>query len=94
MYYWSLNEAKLSLVLIERRKRTLHQLREKLMSADNENIFACDDGCVRLPFEQAFEHEFSCPDCGERLDMVDNSFVAEEISTYIDHLEEAISAWT
>ncbi|MDP7080060.1 MAG: hypothetical protein QF415_09230 [Candidatus Undinarchaeales archaeon] len=94
MYYWRLNEAKLSHILVERRRQTINILREKLMHETHENLFSCDTGCTRVPFENAFEMEFSCPDCGDRLDMVDNSFVAEEINSYIDHMEEAISSWT
>ena len=94
MYIWSLNESKLSHILVERRRQTINMLREKLMNETHENMFTCDTGCTRVAFENAFEMEFSCPDCGDRLDMVDNSFVAEEISSYIDHMEEAISSWT
>ena len=70
------------------------RLAPRVLDETHENMFSCDTGCTRVPFENAFEMEFSCPDCGDRMDMVDNSFVSEEINQYIDHLEEAVASWT
>ena len=94
MYFWTLDEDKLYNLLIERRKETLSILKKKLEFEQENNFYTCKAGCKKLYFEQAMEQEFMCPICKEPLEFHDNTMTIEEISSYIQHIEESIVVLT
>ena len=79
IYYWSFNENKIRDLVTSIKKKKLDRLKDRLERELNNKFYSCGEKCLRLDFEQAFDFEFKCPECGELLEEEDNTKKIEEI---------------
>ena len=70
-YTWFVKKERVKELLGERYKEELRVLEDKLGFEQTYTFFKCDNGCEKLPFELAFEYDFKCPECGERMESIE-----------------------
>ncbi len=91
IYYWRVDSTRLNYVLLQRKKQVLKRLKERLEMEESNTFYVCPVDGIRVSFEEAMEHDFKCPRCGEMLVFEDNSEVKERLRKLISRLEEEIS---
>ena len=92
IFYWKLQPDQLDAFVRSRKKRTLEKLRTRLEYENAHNFFVCNKcGDVRLPFEEAIESAFRCPNCNNQLTDSDNKKIVGELSKMIQRLEAEIT---
>ncbi|MFX1280151.1 MAG: transcription factor [Promethearchaeota archaeon] len=87
IYYWWHEFDLLEEILIEKKKLVENKLRERLSFEENNYFFickTCQNINVKYNFDEAFELNFRCPDCGNPLEAQDNQKI-------IDFLREKIA---
>jgi transcription initiation factor TFIIE subunit alpha len=73
-------------IIMEKRRIVETKLRERLNFEENHYFFSCQncqDANIKYDFDEAFELNFRCPDCGGPL-------VAEDNKNIIHFLKEKI----
>ncbi|RLE46469.1 hypothetical protein DRJ22_01850 [Candidatus Woesearchaeota archaeon] len=90
VYFWSFNNNKVKDLVIAQKKQRLERLKDRLKREENNTFFTCSDKCLRLGFEQAFDFEFKCPECGGLLEEEDNSKKIEELKKEIKELTKKL----
>jgi transcription initiation factor TFIIE subunit alpha len=87
IYYWWHEFDLLEEILLEKRKLIESKLRDRLEFEENNYFFICmncQETNIKYNFEEAFELNFRCPDCGGALEAQDNKGI-------IDFLKEKIA---
>ena len=80
IYYWWHEFDLLEDILLEKKKLVEKKLRERLDFEESNYFFTCKncaDKNIKYVFEEAFEYNFRCPDCGGPLEAVDNKKIIE-----------------
>ncbi len=83
IYIWRLEKHKLGELLEKRKDEAIDTLRAQLSYEKTNQFFKCQNGCMRVPFERAFEFAFLCPDCKGKLDFFDNTIIVRQLRRYI-----------
>lgn len=75
IYYWWHEFDFLEDILLEKKKLVQRKLRDRLQFEENNYFFLCKN-CnkinIKYKFDEAFELNFRCPDCGSPLEAQDN----------------------
>ena len=75
IYYWWHEFDLLEDILLEKKKLIQRKLRDRLQFEENNYFFLCKN-CnqinIKYKFDEAFELNFRCPDCGSPLEAQDN----------------------
>lgn len=91
IYYWWHEFDLLEEILLEKKKIVEEKLRERLEFEESNYFFVCND-CVntkvKYNFEDAFEMNFRCPDCGGTLKAQENEGLIQFIKEKIARLEK------
>jgi transcription initiation factor TFIIE subunit alpha len=91
IYYWWHEFDLVEEILIEKKKLIETKLRERLQF-EQENYFFicqnCEDSNIKYNFEEAFELNFRCPDCGGSLEAQDNQQIIELLKTKIALIQD------
>lgn len=86
IYYWWHEFDLLEEILIEKKNLIDTKLRERLLFEENNYFFLCKN-CqtkkVKYNFDEAFELNFRCPDCGNPLEAQDNQKIIEFLKNKI-----------
>ncbi|MBY8991078.1 MAG: transcription factor [Candidatus Lokiarchaeota archaeon] len=86
IYYWWHEFDLLEEILIEKKKVVESKLRERL-SFEEKNYFffckTCQKINIKYNFDEAFELNFRCPDCGSPLEAQDNQKIIELLKNKI-----------
>ena len=86
IYYWWHEFDMIEEILIEKKKKILRKLRERLQFEETNYFFLCKE-CkkqnVKYDFDEAFELNFRCPDCGGSLEAQDNQKIIEFLKKQI-----------
>ena len=91
IYYWWHEFDLLEEILLEKKKLVEEKLRERLEFEQSNYFFICDD-CIntnmKYNFEDAFEMNFRCPDCGGVLKAQENDKLIQFLKEKIARLEK------
>ena len=91
IYYWWHEFDLIEEILLEKKKLVEEKLRERLEFEQNNYFFVCDD-CIntntKYNFEDAFEMNFRCPDCGGALKAQENDDLIQFLKEKIARLEK------
>ena len=91
IYYWWHEFDLLEEILLEKKKLVEGKLRERLEFEQNNYFFVCNE-CegtnIKYNFEDAFEMNFRCPDCGGALVAQDNDKLIKFLKERIASLEK------
>ena len=75
IYYWWHEFDFLEEIVLEKKKLVQRKLRDRLQFEENNYFFLCKN-CnkinIKYKFDEAFELNFRCPDCGSPLEAQDN----------------------
>ncbi len=88
VYYWQLNPERALRYINTNRRLLLQKLEEQLTLEKSTMYFSCDDGCPKLPFDQATESDFKCQRCGKKLKSYDNSNVITSLEHKVQSLRQ------
>ncbi|MFX0035275.1 MAG: transcription factor [Candidatus Hermodarchaeota archaeon] len=86
IYYWWHEFDLLEEIIIEKKKLTDTKLRDRLQFEENNYFFICKnckDSNIKYNFEEAFELNFRCPECGGPLEAQDNQAIIEFLKNKI-----------
>ncbi|MEM3154918.1 MAG: hypothetical protein QW165_05160 [Candidatus Woesearchaeota archaeon] len=92
IYYWTFNQKRIKDLSQDIRKRKFERLQERLQREKTTQFYICANKCVRLDFEQSHDFNFKCPECGQLLDLEDNSNKIRELELEIANLDSAMKA--
>ena len=91
IYYWWHEFDLIEEILLEKKKLVEEKLRERLEFEQNNYFFICDN-CIntntKYNFEDAFEMNFRCPDCGGALKAQENDDLIQFLKEKIARLEK------
>lgn len=92
IHYWTFNQHQVRFVIIKFLKSKIEKLEERLAKENEGHYYICDEKCIRFSFEQATDYSYKCPECGELLNLEDNSAkktnIEEELKTVQAELAE------
>ncbi|MAG50266.1 hypothetical protein CL621_01335 [archaeon] len=72
IYYWTFNLDRAYELLVENIKKKIEDLKNSINILGREKFFFCDNDSITFSFENAMEHNFKCPECGEVLVQKEN----------------------
>ena len=72
-YYWTLNSGKGLVKFRERVGKSLEQLQQYVMQRKHERFFFCVNCEMEFTEEQALMQQYTCPECGQVLQLKDTS---------------------
>jgi transcription initiation factor TFIIE subunit alpha len=80
IYYWWHEFDLLEEILLEKKKLIEGKLRDRLQFEENNYFFICqncEESNIKHNFDEAFELNFRCPECGGPLEAQDNQTIIE-----------------
>ncbi len=72
IYYWTFNLDRAYELLVENIKKKIENFKKSISILEREKFFFCDNDSITFSFENAMEHNFKCPECGEVLTQKEN----------------------
>lgn len=90
IYYWTFNQKRIKDIAKDLRKKKLERLEERLAREKTTQFYACKNNCIRLDFEQCHDFSFKCPECGELLNMEDNTQKIKELEQEITSIKKEL----
>jgi transcription factor E len=85
--YWDFNEAMVPHLEETIRLETIQKLQKRLDNEDGGYFYMCRYAHARMSFEEAFEENFKCPECGDLMNQVDNNRTIDFLKSRIAELE-------
>jgi len=85
--YWSMNDEEIPYITRKIKTTKLNKLKQRLNQETTEEFFMCKNACTRMNFDNAFELNFKCPDCGEIMNQQSNERTVEFLQDRIKELE-------
>jgi len=86
IYYWWHEFDLLEEIILEKKKLIESKLRDRLDFEQNNYFFMCrncQDSNIKYNFDEAFDLNFRCPDCGGTLEAQDNQAIIEFLKNNI-----------
>lgn len=88
IFHWRLQPDQIEGFLINQKKRILEKLEERLNYEKSHDFYYCGTpGHRRIPFEEATEYIFRCPECDKPLMHYDNTKIIEFLTKKIKQLK-------
>ncbi|MHA1295180.1 MAG: transcription factor [Promethearchaeota archaeon] len=91
IYYWWHEFHLIEEILMEKKKMVERKLRDRLYFEENNYFFVCEN-CestgIKYVFDEAFDLNFKCPECGAPLKAEDNTKVIQFLKSKIAQLQE------
>ena len=86
IYYWWHQFDLFEEILLEKKNLIESKLRDRLQFEENNYFFSCNTcnpPTIKYNFDEAFERNFRCPDCGNPLEAQDNRSIIEFLKNKI-----------
>lgn len=90
VYYWSPILERIIDLIINRRKRSLKKLQQRLDYEQRNLLYVCGEGHTPVTFSDAFELGFICTTCGKELSQKDNTITIQFLEQKIKELEKEL----
>lgn len=90
IHYWSFNKTQVKFLIINYLKNKIDRIGDRLKRESNGQYFMCENVCVRFGFDQSTDFEFKCPECGELLNLQDNSKTIENLQNQLKEYEREL----
>lgn len=87
--YWDFNDKMIPYLAVKIKQNKLAKLQERLTREENNHFFLCKNACARLAFDEAIEHNYACPECGEIMNQQDNKRTIEFIKEKMKEIVES-----
>ena len=79
IYSWKFEKENVFDVIAKKYEKLSEEIEKSIEYEEANMFFACKSNGHRYKFEKASEHNFSCPKCGESLELYDNSLIISEL---------------
>jgi transcription initiation factor TFIIE subunit alpha len=79
IYSWKFEQENVFDIITKKYQKLSEEIEKSLEYEEANMFFACKANGHRYKFENASEHNFSCPKCGESLEHYDNSPIIREL---------------
>ncbi len=87
VYRWRARRDYADSFIENQKRKILERLKKRLEYEESAEFYHCgNEACSRLPFEQAVEVLFKCPNCKGLLNPVDNSEIKKVLRSKIDEI--------
>lgn len=90
IYYWTFNQKRIKDLVKDLKKKKLERLEERLAREKTTQFYICGNKCIRLDFEQSHDFSFKCPECGQLLELEDNTEKVRKLEEDIENLKKAL----
>lgn len=90
IYSWKFNPEKLVVYLIKRITLESNKLKKMLEEQSKDEYFYCNKCQVKLPFSEAMEYNFSCPNCFNQMELTSPAKENKETEKIIKKLDDEI----
>lgn len=90
IYYWTFNPYKAEDLIISIKKRKLEKYKTMAEKEESNIYYVCPKGCMKLNFENAFENQFQCLECGQLMQPEESEKIISKLKKEIEILEEEI----
>jgi len=87
-YFWTINTKKALELLEKKSKKEIETLKSQLKSREVKRFYLCKVCKTEVSEETALLHDFTCPECGDIYDLVDNKKIINELKNNISRLEK------
>ncbi|MDO8628141.1 MAG: hypothetical protein Q7R56_00095 [Nanoarchaeota archaeon] len=94
VYFWTLDMKETKALFLKVRGKQLQEHEKQLVMESQGAYFSCKNKCIRLPFEQALEIQFQCPECGEVLNQENNPKTIEQLKKTIEQLHHDLEIYS
>lgn len=91
-YFWTLNHDKSLYKFEAALLKTIEQLTQQMNHKKNERFFACPNEDSEFNEENALQHSYTCPECGEILQVKDNSKEIQTLEKDVAKSQEILQA--
>ena len=89
VYYWRLLPERVFTIVKKKQEDTLNRLNIRLDFERDNVTFSCNTAsCKKYSFDESMQHDFTCPDCLNRLESLDNAFIIRILEGEITKLKK------
>jgi len=89
-YFWTLEIGKSLEALQKIKERELNVWKSLAHNRKVKQYYSCPNECIELTAETAMHHEFTCPECGELLNISESEKKLKEISTRMNEIKKEL----
>jgi len=90
IYYWTFNKKHAKALFASFQKKRINELKSLLKKVSVRSYFLCESCGKRLKFEDALDHNFRCPECGDLLVEESKESFVRRIKREIKLLEKTL----
>jgi transcription initiation factor TFIIE subunit alpha len=91
IFHWRLQPDQLEGFILNQKRRVLEKLQARLSYEKSHDFYYCGTPkCPRIPFEEAVELVFRCPNCGKPVMHFDNSFIVKILTEKAEQLRKEL----
>ncbi len=90
-YYWTLNSGKSLLKFKENLQKNIEALEQQLAQRRTGRFFVCKNCEIEFNEESSLTHNYTCPECGQVLDVKDLSAEVSQIEKDITRLKSLLA---
>jgi len=83
IYNWRFEENKIMEIIMDQQEKYSQEISQSLEYEEENMFFVCPNGC-RYNFDEASEHNFTCPECDCSMEFQDNSTIIHELKELKD----------
>ena len=88
IYYWTLDTLKSMIKIEEKLKREIEELKIKLNEREMDRFYHCKSCSIEVREEKALENDFTCEECADVYELVDNTNYVRDIKGRITRKEK------
>jgi transcription initiation factor TFIIE subunit alpha len=92
IYTWKLNLPRVKDVIVEKKKKILEDLSNRLEYETATVFFECMNDRFRIPYDIASERSFRCPQCEGALEFTNNQVVVDRLESEIQSLQDELNS--
>ncbi len=90
-YTWKINPDRAMRNFLTAKKREYEGLRSRAANEEGAQFYKCRKGCLRVPFDEAMEINFRCPECNGKMGFTANQGEMKAIEEKIGALEQILN---
>lgn len=90
-YTWKINPDRAMKNFLSAKKKEYEQLQQKATAEEGAMFYKCRKSCLKVPFDEAMEAQFKCPECNGKMKYASNQAELKELRDKISTVEKILS---